>query len=60
MVFSHGGHCFAAANGMVIAVFNTYSCEQLGVLRYASTRAGVNLTCGVVLCEDTRAGTAQA
>ncbi len=33
--FSTGGHLFAAANGATIAVFNAYTCENVGNLRRA-------------------------
>jgi hypothetical protein len=33
--FSTGGHLFAAANGATIAVFNAYTCENVGNLRHA-------------------------
>lgn len=31
--FANGGHCFAAVNGPMIQVFNTYTCELLSTLR---------------------------
>ena len=34
--FSNGGHLFAAASNNSIAVYNTYTCELTGSLRYAS------------------------
>ena len=33
--FSNGGHLFAAASNNSIAVYNTYTCELTGTLRYA-------------------------
>ena len=35
--FSNGGHLFAAASNNSIAVYNTYTCELTGTLRYASS-----------------------
>ena len=34
--FSNGGHLFVAASNNSIAVYNTYTCELTGTLRYAS------------------------
>ena len=33
--FSHGGHLLAAANGSTVSIYNSFTCEQLGVLRCA-------------------------
>ena len=33
VAFSHGGHLLAAASGTTVSIYNTYTCEQIGVLR---------------------------
>ncbi len=33
VVFSNGGHLFAATNGITLSLYNTYTCECLGNLR---------------------------
>jgi hypothetical protein len=33
VVFSNGGHMFAAANGTTVQVYTSYTCENIGTLR---------------------------